>query len=82
VVLVAGRQDIEGLAHLAAVALLIESGREIEAAWNIPGVPFAVAIDPNGIVRSATFTSGAADVLNLCQTATWFAPIQASMPSR
>lgn len=45
----AGRRDFDGLAGCRVIR---ESAREVQEALGIRGVPFAIAIDGNGVVRA------------------------------
>lgn len=38
-------------------AVVVQIGGEMTRAWSVPGTPFAVAVDDNGMVRASAFAS-------------------------
>lgn len=79
-VLVLEGGGIDGLTELQAAAPVVEDGRELALAWEIPGTPFAVLIDCDGLVRMGTFVQDAADVLSLARLLPGEAQLSAYAP--
>lgn len=57
--------DIDALAGLRGTPLVVENGRPLALAWNIPSLPFAVVIDRDGVVLTGTLVGDPTDLLNL-----------------
>jgi hypothetical protein len=54
-VLVTDANGRDVYADLDADAMVVQSGDELSRAWSVPGTPFAVAVDNDGVVRGSAF---------------------------
>lgn len=58
-VLVTDRDGRAAFAGLNVDVIVVQAGGELSCAWSVPGTPFAVAVDHDGIVRASAFTNTA-----------------------
>jgi hypothetical protein len=56
-VVVTDRAGVELFGDLAASELVAQSEGELSSAWNVPGTPFAIALDDHDVVRASGFAS-------------------------
>jgi hypothetical protein len=54
---VTDRDGVEVFGDLAVSELVVQPDGELTLAWDVPGTPFAVAVDETGVVRASGFAS-------------------------
>jgi hypothetical protein len=61
-IVVTDAQGSQQFASLRPTEVLIQATGEVSHAWDVPGTPFAVAIDVEGVVRDSGFVREGADI--------------------
>lgn len=54
-VLVTDANGRDAYADIDVDAMVVQSGGELSRAWSVPGTPFAIAVDSDGVVRASAF---------------------------